>query len=227
MPLPSNFEDSCTIISVVPVPIHEKKPGLLPGEYIIPAVQKPMEDVELLHVVRGKFPVYIDENRPALIVPEPSDRICASIIRDYTTAIAGYEPGKAEPGLTFMRGALSKEEALDQKPLLKQIRTLQNNWFKNLVALADDDWSKFRMRRMIPGLAKVACSQLGLTREWNLDVEIAQIDALNLTHCKFCRSQIHQEALVCPNCQGILNPARYEKEFISARTIKTVDPLLK
>src|SRR5580765_8304096 len=100
-------DDVSTVVSILPVQIDESKPGLLPGQYIIPGVKDPMEDVEVLHVFRAKFPVYLDENRPALIVPAPSDTVANSICVDYKVSMPGFEVGISEPGLFWARGMFS------------------------------------------------------------------------------------------------------------------------
>ena len=216
----SPAEDVSTIISILPVGIPnypEKKPGLIPGEYTIPLVKDPNKEVAVLHVARAAFPVYIDENRPSLIVPEPSDRVCASIVRDYVTTLAGYEPGIAEPGLAWVRGPVKVVEIEKQMVTeLQTMRELQAAWFKNLVAQADDDWGRYHMRRMISNLQKIAARHLNLDRDWNIDIEIERQSDIDMTPCKFCRSAVHHEAIVCPHCQGILNMKRYQTEFVSA-----------
>jgi len=74
-----DFTDVSTVISLMPVPLIEHKPGLVPAEYILKAVRNPMKEIEVLNVFRARFPVYVDEHRPAIVVPEPSDRVAAAI----------------------------------------------------------------------------------------------------------------------------------------------------
>ena len=165
-------------------------------------MKDPSKNCNTLVVMRARFPVYIDENRPALVVPEPSDRVCASICRDFAIGIMGYEPGRAEPGLTWVQGEYGP--SVVEKMMAPQMATLrerQNEWFKNLVVIADDDWSKLHMRRAISGLQRVACRCLGLEREWNIDIEIEKQVDIDMTPCKFCRAPVHHE------------------EFISAQTL--------
>lgn len=216
----STVEDVCTVISILPIGIRENKPGLIPGSYSIPPVKNPAKDVNVLVVMRANFPVYIDENRPAIVVPETSDRVANSICRDFSIGIMGYEVGKAEPGLTWIQGNRGPEEIERNLPIeMKQLRDRQNMWFTNLVSIADDDWSKLHMRRAISGLQRVACQCLGLSRDWNIDIEIEKQLDIDMTPCKFCRAPVHHEAIVCQHCSGILNLARYKVEFISAKTL--------
>jgi hypothetical protein len=210
-----NQADVSTVISLLPVLVDESKPGLLPGQYIIPAVADPLHDVEVLHIYRARFPVYLDENRPALIVPAPSDTVADSFCRDYKTSMSEYQPGIAEPGLFWVRGKISRQEV---KTLLakelEEARAMQIAWFKKLVEAADDDWGKYHIRRMISTIQRLAASILKLEKEWNQEREVAI--NLMMVPCKFCRADVHPEAIICQYCRGILNMARYDAEYKTA-----------
>jgi len=216
------YVDISTVVSLLPIPLCEHKPGLQPSEYIIKAVKNPMRDCEVLWVSRARFPVYIDEHRPALVVPEPSDRVAAAICRDYKTTVSGFESEVAEPGLFWLKDQYKIGEILngiDAKVTraLERARALQNEWFKRLVVQADDNWGKYRMRRMVSDIERLAAVALGMEKEWNIDTMVERA----LTVCKFCRSQVNNDAIVCPQCHGILNIERATKEF------KTIDQLLQ
>ena len=218
---PDRYEDISTVITMLPVPLTETKPGLHPGSFLIPAVRNPMKDVAVVHIARAKFPVYIDENRPALIVPEPSDIVAESICRDYRVAVMDYEPGRAEPGLFWVKEKWSIEEVLSGSSEvltreLKKYRELQIEWFKRMVSRADDEWARIRQRRAISDLQRHAAVALGLTdKEWNINTIVEK--ALDV--CKFCRTPVAREAMVCGNCGGVLDLERYRKEFVSAQTL--------
>lgn len=211
-----DYVDVSTVISLLPIPLIETKPGLQPAEYIIRAVKNPMKDIETLHIFRAKFPVYIDEYRPAIVVPEPSDKVAASICRDYKVTVSHYEPDVAEPGLFWVSGKHRAEEILaGVEPRItkgvERARELQIEWFKRLVTEADDQWGKFKMRRMISDIERLAAVTLGLEKEWNIDTLVSRA----LTVCKFCRSQINNEAIICPQCHGILDIERAKREFLT------------
>jgi hypothetical protein len=214
-------EDASTIVSLLPVAIKEHKPGLHPAEYKIPAVKDPKTDLELLIVKRATFPVYIDENRPALIVQEPSDRVATAICRDLKVSMSHFEPDIAEPGLFWVPGIVSKKDFIGsmKSPLLSDVlekaRTLQMEWFRRLVSAADDDWGQWKMRKMISKIQHQAAEILGLEREWNINNEITEAQSV----CKFCFSQVNPMAIVCGSCQGILDMTRYEREFVKAGTV--------
>jgi hypothetical protein len=217
----AQYEDTSTVVSILPVPLSEVKPGLIPATYQIGAVRDPSKEVQILVVARARFPVYIDETRPALIVPEPSDRVAESICRDFKVSMAHVEAGVSEPGLFWLKDRREADAILsgtdkEGREELVKYRVLQTEWFKRLVSEADDYWSHARSRRMISDLQRKACKILNLEREWNLDSEVER----QLSACKFCFALVHPSAIVCPSCRGILNMERYKKEFSPAETVR-------
>lgn len=202
-------EDVSTIISLLPVAVEESKPGLLPGFYYIPPVKDVKTDVEVLQVFRARFPVYIDESRPSIIVPAPSDQVSMAIVRDFKVGITGYVAGISEPGLFWVPDKFTKARALAElQTQIGEARRLQFKWFEKLVSLADDDWQRYHARRMVSSLQRKACDLLGLDRDWNITIEIAAAAALEMMPCKFCRAQIHRDASVCQFCSGIVDMAK-------------------
>lgn len=220
-----NYTDASTVISLLPIPLIERKPGLQPGEYCIPAATNGKPGI--LNVVRAQFPVYIDENRPALIVPEPSDNVAESICRDYKVASDFYQPGLSEPGLFWVKEAWKLNDVISGRNemitvMLKEAAEKQHNWFKLQVEKADDLWGQYRMRRMISDIQRLAAVALGVERDWNLDTFIEKA----LSVCKFCRSAVAKEAIICPQCHGVLDVDAYKRDFISInQMLQTADPL--
>jgi hypothetical protein len=216
--IPATSEDIATVVSVMPIRLEEDKP-LVPSHYYIPPCKDPDNDVECLMVRRGSFRVYVDESRPALIIPEPADVIANAICRDFKVSITHFEPAIAEPGLFWVRGGYEKEEILVEKSIrkeLNQTRELQREWFKRLVKSADDDWATYKMRKTISDLQRLACKCLSLERDWDIDLEVAQ--SIRMLPCRFCRADVHPDAVICMHCRGILHMDRFKKEFVSADT---------
>jgi hypothetical protein len=79
------------------------------------------------------------------------------------------------------------------------------------VEAADDDWSRYHMRRMISTIQRLAANTLKLPKEWNQEREVEM--NLAMKPCKFCFADIHPGAIICRYCQGIQDMNRYEKEF--------------
>ncbi len=213
------YEDVSTVVSLLPIPLYENKPGLIPQSYNIPAVSNPLEQINTLIVARASFPVYIDEQRPSIIVPEPSDRVAEAICRDYRVSMTHVNPGISEPGLFWLKDRHGENDILSGKDApawgeLQRYRKMQIEWFKLLVEEADEYWGKIRSRRTISDLQRKACKFLNLQREWNIDTEVAE----SMSLCKFCFAQVHPNAVVCPSCRGVLDMVRYKKDFVASET---------
>jgi hypothetical protein len=212
----ASAEDIATVVSVLPIAINEDKP-LIPSNYQIRAVKDTDNGVATLLIRRGSFRVYIDESRPALIIPEPADVIAQGICRDWKVSASHVQPGIAEPGLFWARGGYTSEEVLEAKELQKELkatRLKQNEWFKIMVAVADDDWNRYKQRRMISDLQRLACKCLHIERPWDIEMEIGK--AVKMLNCKFCRAEVHPEAIICMHCRGVLDMVKFKSDFVSA-----------
>lgn len=217
--------DVSTVISILPIRMREDKP-LIPASYNIPACKDVENSCETLMVMRAKFSVYIDESRPAIIIPEPSDNVANSICRDFKVSVSHYTPNESEPGLFWIRGGYTNQEALEAEELkepLARARVMQLEWFKRLVSAGDDDWGRYHMRKMISDLQRIAAKSLKLEREWDIELEVGR--HVGLKPCKFCRADIHPEAIICMHCHGVVDLDRFKKEFVSsAKVSESVKP---
>lgn len=209
--------DVSTVISIVPIAICEKKPGLQPSEFRIPAVEKEGE-MQLLVVERCIHAVYLDEARPRLVVPDPSDMVAESIVNDYKQSMHGYVEGVAEPGIAWVYGEFSNDDngkrqlAAQHRAVIEEMVEKQMRWFATLVEFADDDWGRYRRHIFITPQQRIAAQRLGLERDWLLQQEINE--AMN--RCPFCFQMVDPRAIICSQCKGILDKDRYKKEFVSA-----------
>jgi hypothetical protein len=217
--------DICTVVSMLPYPLCEEKPGLVPGTFKIPYTAP--GDITLLNVERCTHAVYLDSNRPRLIVTDPSDLVAKSIAYDHKVAMICYEAGIAEPGIDWVWGEYLPDQngkqalAAANPTLLKEMLEKQMEWYTRLLKMADDDWATYRKHKFITDLQRTAARVLGqLDREWMLEQRIEE----SLSKCKFCFSQVHPEACICYSCHGILDQERYKKEFLGVGTIEKVAP---
>src|SRR2546422_642883 len=69
-----------TLVSIVPFPIIEFKPGIYPGKFEIGASKNGVP--EILVIGDSIYHVEIDENRK-ITVDCPSEKLAASIVEDY------------------------------------------------------------------------------------------------------------------------------------------------
>jgi hypothetical protein len=197
--------DCSTLVSVCPFPINETKPGLQPERFQLPAVKNFETDCVVLHVTNASFFVYIDMDRGSMKVNVPSEELAQSIVRDLITAqiaINLSDDAPATPGLFWVPGKISKEEIVkNHSVILKQARDAQRNWFNNLVKMADDDWSKYRQHKTISDTQRHALRALGLTRDWDIDIEKLS----SAKSCPACMNKVPDGAAICPFCKCMLN----------------------
>jgi len=221
--MPPKSNDISTVVSILPYPLHEQKPGLVPGVFEIPYTEP--GDFTLFAVERCIHSVYLDENRPRLIVPDPSDVVARSIVLDHKTAMICYEHGVAEPGLAWVWGEYLNNQdgkrafVAAHANILKEINARQMEWYKRLLQMADDDWAQYRRHKFITSLQRTAATVLGQTnRDWMLEHKIEEA----LSKCKFCFTQVHPEACICHSCHGIIDEVRYRKEYLNQGMIEKV-----
>jgi len=226
MPSSNRVKDVCTVVSILPYPLIEEKPGLVPSTFKIPYTSP--GDFTLFNVERCTHAVYLDSDRPRLIVTDPSDLVAKSIAYDHKVAMICFEASVAEPGITWVWGEYlntkaGKAEFLEShQELLTELIALQTEWYVRLLRMADDDWATYRKHKFITGLQRTAAQVLGqVDREWMLEQRIEE----SLSKCKFCFSAVHPVACICPSCHGILDQDRYKREYLGASTIEKLAPL--
>ena len=202
----SNLTKS-TIVSLYPDVIHETKPGVIPGVFIITPPKTPggysslvVSDAYYIQLVPGK-----EEDEPGrrIEIPIISADLADSIINDFCNSHIGVSDD-ARPGMFNIKfrevsyGTIAKEYAKE----LEEARARQNKWFRNLVTLADDTWARFKQHRLIVDSQRNAARALGIEREWVTIVP--EQDQL----CPACKVKVHPEAVICHNCKAIINQAQ-------------------
>lgn len=205
-----SYEPAATVISLVPFPIDEFKPGMSPDEFHLDAA--PEGGFTMLLVKKCKHGVYLDENRPTLIVPTAPEEVAQAICFDYQKGMMGVRLGEVEPGLFWVPGDYTTEEGRKTVKAVfaaefREAERKQHEWFKALVSQADDAWSKFHMRSMISNLQRVAAQRLKLNREWLLEGEVEKA----LSECPVCFEKVHPKAIICRSCNAVLNQKEYDK----------------
>ena len=201
-----------TIISLLPFDLCEVKPGLNPNEFTINAMED--DKIGLTIIPNNVFylinadPLADEKNVRNVKVPIPSIELAQSIINDYISSLLGVSVPDAVPGLIAVSGNhIDKKETATR--FLKEIvtfRSYQNNWFKNLVDIADDSWAKTHSPLGISDLQRSGAKSLGLKRDWINPIasELANI-------CPICKSVINVGSLKCTVCNTVLNKIEYDK----------------
>ena len=203
----------CTVVSLVPFDIREEKPGLIPNTFYIPASD--MKTPQVLKVGTARHYVYLDQDRGQLPVRTPSMELANSIVSDYITAQQRID-ADAQPALFWVPGALTPQQVLKEHEdevlgaLLKQSR-----WFVLVCQQADDDWAKYHRHTVVSEIQRKMAQLLG----WN--PEQHEWMAPNVTaigaRCPACGTLAMMGAVVCAQCQCILDPEKY-KTLQFART---------
>jgi len=199
--------DKCTIVSIVPFPVEmEEKPGVYPGRFSIPAAKNGVPQV--LVVGKSTAPVPMPGDRPPLIMDIASAEIARSIVEDYLSSQLVATPD-AHPGLAWLPGELTVEEVLVRHAaLITELNVRQRRWFLVLVELADTDWARHHSHRVIADFQRFACTELGLTREWNVEIEV---DARSPVRCPACKSVVPADTIVCPTCRCVLDREKFKE----------------
>jgi len=194
-----------TLISIVPFPIVEFKPGIYPGYFEIPGARGDDKPV-ILNIGDSVFHVEIDENRSVTVKCVAED-MARSIVNDYLTSNLSYsEENDAMPGLFWKAGRYELADVLRKfSDDLILARNRQNRWFQELVKMADDDWEKTRQHKFISDMQRYACKSLKLERPWIIIPKVGE----GFKKCVACATAIPEEAIVCPNCRCILNHEKW------------------
>lgn len=195
-----------TIISIVPFPISEFKPGIYPGFFEIAGSKN--EVPEILVVGESVYHVELDENRTITVKCSPDD-IAKSLVHDYVISCLAYtvEDSGSLPGIFWKPEELTLSEVTSKYAKdLEQAKRQQRNWFEKLVRLADDDWEKTRQHKFISDMQRYAAKSLKLERPW-----IISLNAVADTKkCPACQSFVSIEAIICSSCRCILDVKKYE-----------------
>lgn len=195
-----------TIVSVIPFPLVEVKPGIYPGKFEIPAAGP--DSFQLLVIGNSKYHVEVDEGRTITVTAESED-IAKSIIEDYVIAQIGFSREEdTAPGIFWVPGEHDQTSILIKYSIqLQGAKDRQDRWFKKLVQVADDDWERSRQHRAISDVQRYAAKSLGLDKPWIIAPIPMTISTLK---CVACQSLVTPETIVCPSCKCILNPEKYK-----------------
>jgi hypothetical protein len=197
-----------TVVSYMPFPINEEKPGLFPPRYHIDASD--MKTPSLLKIGTANHFVYLDESRGTLRVPDPSDQVARSICEDYIESQLGVDDD-ARPALFWVPEDVSAEE-IKEKMKIEIARYLlkQKQWFTNVCMLADNDWNRYHQHNVISAFQRQCAKFIGLKQsehEW-----MSPLTTMESNACPACGTSVAKGVIICPNCKLILDKEK-AKEF--------------
>lgn len=205
----------CTLVSLCPFPIRESKPGLNPGIFVLPSADTLKHEPQVAVITDSEMGVYQLEGR-VFKATEPSDKLAAAICWDHNRSQLEYDEGDvsedrlpSEPAFFWVEGELTAKEVKDKFPEKIQLALKkQAEWFRRLVAVADDEWQKSHQRKFITDRMRLAAKCLGLKREW-ISVVPVGTEALNVANCPSCDTPVNANAAVCKHCGAIVNKAKH------------------
>lgn len=196
---PLNPMDRATVVSIYPVALDEVKSTMEPGRYRIDAgtYEKPAVKV----VTSASWWREIDSQQPLLEIPVASILVADSIVRDYCNGLLGCDMADKMPGLFYVPGEFNAVSIIkDYKNLLDKAKQKQDNWYAELVKIADVAYSRTNGNPVaVNELMKMAASSLGIEdRDW-----MKAYKAVTLTRCFACGTLKNPQFPVCPACRAI------------------------
>ena len=197
-----------TVISIVPLPINEFKPGVVPGTFKIPAAVNGEPSILVIGDSVSILWNVIDDPKGTrkIRLPHSSAEMAKSIVDDFINSFIGVGE-ECHPGLMWKDGSYDLKTAKSKfSSELNYLKIVQDIWFTKLLKMADDDWARYHQHRAISDIQRVAANCLNQDREW------AKMGSdVILDKCPGCGSPTNRQYAVCPNCKAILNEEQYKK----------------
>lgn len=201
-----NPMDKSTIVSILPFSLNEEKCTIEPGKFEIPAAAK--DDFQLLVVGTSSWWKDIDPDQPLLEIMVGSMSVAKSIVMDFCNSVIGCDMGEAMPGLFFIPGEHKRNDvSLKYKVDLEIARRKQNNWFLNLVKMADILWSRSNGNPLsIHTDMRLAAEMLGMKdKPWMGDIRHMELIA-----CKACGTFGKPGFPICATCGHVIDQKLYD-----------------
>jgi hypothetical protein len=206
-----NPMDKCTVVSIFPKAIDEVKFTIEPGHFSIEPGT--FENPAILVVGSSSWWKDIDFEQPLLEIPTGSIAVAESIVNDYCNGMLGCDMVTAMPGLFFVMGTATVADIKTKyTEKLEEVKNKQDNWYRNLVAMADSLWARTNGNPLtIASDMRLAARSLNLNdKPWLKDFQMAK-----LTPCVACGSMRDVAYPICPSCRAIdkTHPLASELKF--------------
>lgn len=202
--MPVNPMDKCTVVSIYPKHIKEKKITLMPGYFeILPGSYA---NPSLLTVGPSSWWREIDEDQPLLEIPNSSMQVANALVRDYSNGLIGCDMVNMMPGLFWLAGDISKEKLLKEyKSQLDIAKAKQDAWYRGLVMMADGLYARTGGNPIVVSEdMRMAARELGQdSKDWMSNfVMVANVP------CVACGKPRNPNYPICPNCNAITDPEK-------------------
>jgi hypothetical protein len=205
---PINPLDKSTIISILPIPLHEIKPTAFPSVFDIP--RAPDGGFSLLTIGSSSWWKEMEDGQPFLEIPNSSIQMAESIIMDYCNGMFCCDMHDSMPGLFFIPGAWDKNNIISfVDPVtnqsfaakLERAKQQQKNFYLEQVKQADILWARTNGNPLaISDWSRIAAEKLGLNRTW-----LADFKSVELSNCKACGELININYPVCRYCHAVID----------------------
>lgn len=204
---PSNPLDKCTLVSIYPNEVYEVNHTIQPGKFLVPggSFKKP----GVLVVGTSSWWKELDEESPLLEIPVSSIQVADSVVRDYCVGLLACNMSTQMPGLFYIPGEISLVDLLSKyQHLLLKAKTTQDNWYKELIKLADGLWTRSGGNPLaISDDMRLAAREMGIdNKEWLQDFQI-----MESVRCVACGNMRNPAFPMCPNCKTIIDTKKYEE----------------
>jgi len=205
--MPVNPLDICTIVSIFPERIVEKKHTIQPGIFIIP--KGSYEIPGILHVGPSSWWKDVGPEQDLVEIPTSSVLIADSVIRDWANGLLACNMGDRMPGLFWVPGEKEIGNILtEHRRELDIALARQRNWYEAQVKIADTLWARTQGNPVsISNHARLAAQELGLkNKPWMQDFSTIQ-----MKNCPMCGHLWNPAFPMCGNCKTIIDPKRVEE----------------
>lgn len=208
--------DKCTVVSIYPKDIRERKVTIQPGYFHIPSgsIDKPAT----LVVGPSSWWRDVDEFQPLLEITHSSIQVAHALINDYTLGMLGVKDN-ARPGLFFVPGSFNSNEIKkNYTKELESARLRQINLYTNLVKMGDIGWSKSNGNPLtISDDMRMAAVELNLrNKDWMADFQ--HMEMIRCSACGFMRNPLYP---MCGNCKTIIDVDKARELGLIVPSIKT------
>ena len=198
----------CTLVSFMPIQLLERKSGIIPPDYLIPAAKSDREP-GVLHVGPAQYYTYLDMDRGSLKSIELADNLARAICNDFANSQLGVSED-AVPGMTWFPGRHgSLEVTIKFADEVKETLRKHYNWYRAICFIADNDWQRYHHHNAISDIQRHAGKAIGLDpveHEW-----IAISNTADMPTCPVCKQRVRADVIICPTCRCVLNKEEYDK----------------
>lgn len=207
---PKNPMDRCTIVSIFPCVVEDRKVTLDPGYFKIEAGS--FQNPAVLIVGSSSWYRAMYETNEVLEIPNSSILIAEDLINGYCNSAPDAIVGAAIPGLFYVVGEKTQADIkLNHKTELEAARIKQNAYWKNCINSADKMWARSNGNPMaISDQARIAVRELGIdpkSKPWMGTIE----GLANIANCPACGAMINKQFPVCSNCKTVIDKKRAEE----------------